>query len=520
MPGYLEDVIKEAKRLEAKEEGKGEKPKDETKNQNLPEKKEIASYGDVKIYKVMNEPLPIYTVPIVKSSGPEKDLIEMIKEAATRLITVSPEEIRDPQRRREYYINRVKEILLSSPELAIQEAKVDFYAGMVVSDMIGYGSIDNLVKDDRLEEIMVIGPKKMVYVFHRDYGMLRTNIVFGDDKEITNLVSRVAREVNRRVDTQNPFLDARLPDGSRVNATLWPVSADGATITIRKFKEDPYTIVDFIRENALDSEMAAFLWVAVEGMGAYPANMLISGGTGSGKTTTLNCMAAYIPSRERIVTIEDTLELNLPLEHLIRFETRPPGLEGVGEITMDMLLKNSLRMRPDRIIVGEIRHEEAFTLFSALNTGHRGGLGTVHANSAQETIVRLRSPPMTVPPIMLEALDLVVVEQKIYDRRKGTIRRITEIAELTGMVEDIPQLQVLYEWDPTKDVFRKKDVPSKFLQQLQRYAACSMEDIRTEIDKRKKTLEELCRKNIRSLNEILLEFGAYIGAELDGSKKA
>jgi flagellar protein FlaI len=512
MPEYLEELLKKARKLE-------EKPtveKKEERKEKIAEEAEIAgaktlvtAYNEVKIYKVEGESLPIYTVPVIKATGPEKVLINTIKEASTRLITVSPEEIRDPQRRRDYYFRRVKEIITSTPELAIPETKLDFYAEIVVREMIGYGLLDTLVKDDKLEEIMVLGPNRSVYVFHRDYDMLKTNIVFGEDEDIVNLVSRMARDVNRRVDSQNPLLDARLPDGSRVNATIKPISADGATLTIRKFRSDPLTIIDLIRFNTISSELAAFLWTAVDGLGAFPANILVSGGAGSGKTTALNCLAAFIPTRERILTIEDTLELNLPVEHIIRFETRPPGPEMAGEITMDMLLKNSLRMRPDRIIVGEIRHAEAFTLFSALNTGHRGGLGTVHANSAGETITRLLSPPMNVPPIMLNALDFIAVELRIFDRRKGTIRRISELAEVTGLSGGTPQMQILYEWEPTSDMIRRNNTTSRYLQELQRYTGLSKEDIDAEMKKRQSFLEELNANNIRSIKKVITEFQKY-----------
>jgi flagellar protein FlaI len=252
-------------------------------------------------------------------------------------------------------------------------------------EMIGYGILDTLLKDDKLEEIMVIGPDRPVFIFHRDYEMMTTNIVFGNDAEIYAIIDRIAREVGRRVDIQNPLLDARLPDGSRVNATIRPVSLEGSTLTIRKFREEPFTVVDLISKSTVSVELAAYLWMAVDGLGAKPANILVSGGTGSGKTTTLNVLASFVPASERIITIEDTAELKLPVEHWIRFETRPPSIEGTGEITMDTLVKNSLRMRPDRIIVGEVRHAEAFTLLTAINTGHDGCMGTVHANSASET---------------------------------------------------------------------------------------------------------------------------------------
>jgi len=469
----------------------------------------VTSYKEVKIYKVEGESLLYYAVPVIKAKGPEKIIVNTIKEAATRLITISPEQFRDSNKRREFYFRKVKEIIEKSPELGVPNSKIDFYADMVVREMIGYGILDVLTQDDKLEEIMVIGPNKPVYVFHRKYDMMKTNIMFGNDEEIRKIIDKIARQVNRRVDTQSPLLDARLPDGSRVNATIKPISLGGSTLTVRKFRTDPFSVVDLVTRGTLDSEAAAFLWLAVDGLGAKPANILVSGGTGSGKTTTLNVLASFIPERERIITIEDTAELNLPIEHWIRFETRPPGLEGTGEVTMDVLVKNSLRMRPDRIIVGEIRHAEAFTLFTAMNTGHDGSLGTVHANSAKETIVRLLNPPMNVPPLMLEALGIIVVQARIHDRRKGTIRRVTEIAEVTGLIEDNPQVQLLYEWEPSSDTIQSTGVNSKYIDLLMRYTGLSKSDVEKEIQKRKKLIEELASKNIREMKQVVKEFKKF-----------
>ncbi|MCD6478632.1 MAG: CpaF family protein, partial [Candidatus Diapherotrites archaeon] len=340
-----------------------------------------------------------------------------------------------------------------------------------------------------------------VYVFHRDYEIMKTNIEFYSDNEIIDLINKIAREVGRRVDFANPLLDARLPDGSRVNATIPPASISGPTLTIRKFREDPFSIVDMINFKTVSLELAAFLWLAVEGLGTRPANILIAGGTGSGKTTLLNVLATFIPTTERIITIEDTAELNLPLEHWIRFEARPPGLEGRGELTLDILTKNSLRMRPDRIIVGEIRHQEAFTLFTAMNTGHDGSMGTVHANSSQETLIRVTSPPMNVPQVMLSGLNFIIVEHRLHDKRKGTIRRVTELAEVSGVLEGKPQTEALFMWDAAKDDIIRTDVPCRYLKELGRLSGMSSQQIEKEIKRRRDFLETLVKKKIRSVSE-------------------
>lgn len=477
------------------------------------EKIEVDSYGGVKIYKVPGEKLLYYFVPVPRPTGSEKRIIRTIKEAATRLITISPYRIRDPEQRRAVYRQRILDILQSAPEIQIPKGKMNFYTEAVIREMVGYGLIDPLVKDDKLEEIMVTGSRKPVYVFHRDYEMMKTNIEFFSDDEIIDLINRIGREVGRRVDFSSPLLDARLADGSRVNATIKPASVSGPTLTIRKFREDPFSIVDLINFGTISSEIAAFLWLAVEGMETRPANILIAGGTGSGKTTTLNVLASFIPTSERVITIEDTAELNLPLEHWIRFEARPPGLENKGEITLDILTKNSLRMRPDRIIVGEIRHDEAFTLFTAMNTGHDGSLGTVHANSAQETIVRVTNPPMNVPETMLSGLNFIIVEHRLHDRKKGTIRRLTEISEVGGVLEGKAQVQEIYEWDPVKDTMKKTGVPCNYLRELAKLAGMTNQQIEKELKKRQAFLESLVKKNIRSIQDTSKKMQSFLLAE-------
>jgi flagellar protein FlaI len=471
---------------------------------------ELASYGKVKIYKIPEKPLPYYFVPTTRPTAAERRIINTIKEATTRLISISRLKIRDPDQRRIVYKQKVLEILKNTPTMKIPETKINFYAEAVVREMVGYGMIDDLIKDDLLEEIMVVGPKKPVYVFHRDYEMMSTNIEFFSEQEIEDLINRIAREVGRRVDVSAPLLDARLLDGSRVNATIPPASISGATLTIRKFKGDPYSIIDLVRLGTLSSEAAAFLWVCVEGMGVKPANILISGGTGSGKTTLLNVMASFIPDRERVITIEDTAELKLPLDHWIRMESRPPGLEGTGELKMDIITKNALRMRPDRIIVGEIRHEEAFTLFTAMNTGHDGCMGTVHANSAQETLIRVTNPPMNVPSIMMSGLDFVIVENRLHDRRKGTIRRIIEIAEVKGALEGKLQTDVIYQRNPVKDELEKTLIDSAYVKMLSDFTGTSRTQVYSEIESRKQFIEQLLKKNVRSMQRVSMESKRFL----------
>lgn len=461
----------------------------------------VTKYGIVEIYRIDNQALYHYKIPTPKPTASQKLIINTLKEAATRLITIDPYKIRDPLQRQNIYYQKILDILENAPEINVPKHMFDFYAGAVVKEMVGFGQIEPLLQDDKLEEIMIIGPNKPTYVYHRDYGMMTTNVVFYSDDGVLEIIDKIARILGRRVDISNPLLDARLPDGSRVNATIHPASIDGATITIRKFRADPYTIVDLIKFSTLNLEVAAFLWCIVDGFGAKPANIVISGGTGSGKTTLLNVLANFIPDSNRVLTIEDTAELKLPIKQVIRFEGRPPGLEGKGELTLDVLVKNSLRMRPDRVIVGEIRHTEALSLFTAMNTGHDGCMGTIHANSARETLVRITSPPMEVPLMMLAGLDFIIVEKRL-NTSKGMVRRIVNIAEISGILDNDPKADIIFKWNPTTDNLERTDVPIKFFEMIKTYTNLTDNDIKSILTKRINILNDLVNKNIGVLEEV------------------
>ena len=377
----------------------------------------------------------------------------------------------------------------------------------ILNDLQGYGKIDTLLSDDNLEEIMIIGNDKPIYVYHRKHGMMITDIQL-KDREIRQIIEKIANNVQRKIDKQTPILDARLPDGSRVNATIPPVSADGPTLTIRKFKKDPYTVIDLIKSNTMSSQLASFLWIVIEGLNVRPSNIIIAGGTGSGKTTTLNTLTTFIPPYERIITIEDTLEMQIPHDHIIRTETRPPNIENKGEITMNLLLKNSLRQRPDRIIVGEVRSSEAITLFSALNTGH-SGMGTLHANSTNETITRLTNPPMNVPNIMINSINFIIMQNRIYNAHIGTTRRITEVAEVVGMEMGHVQLNKIFQYNAAKDTITYTAINCNAINKIAQLKGIKYTDVMHEMDNRKKYLEEISKKNNLNIHEVQTYIDKY-----------
>lgn len=383
------------------------------------------------------------------------------------------------------------------PEIENREAIVS----SILADSIGYGLLTPFMEDDNLEEIMINGKEKPIFVFHKKYGMCRTNVVIENENTLYRLISRIAGTVGKKFDEENPLLDARLPGGSRVNATFKSVTPFGYTLTIRKFNRNPISIVALIENRTISAELSAFLWLAVEGLRLNPVNMIISGGSTSGKTTLLNALCAFIRAEERVITIEDTLELDLgDRENWIQLEARPRIL-GFKEVSMNDLLKNALRMRPDRLIVGEVRGEEAQTMFVAMDTGHKGLLGTLHSNTAREMILRLRSSPMNVPINMIPLLDLAVIMFKVYTKQHGVIRRVREVAEIEHMEEKI-LLSNIYEWNKRKDTIEKTDVPARILDKFAEATGLTKNEIMQEIEIRQRILEWMLERKITEWHEV------------------
>jgi pilus assembly protein CpaF len=316
----------------------------------------------------------------------------------------------------------------------------------LMAEVLGYGPIEEFLRDPTITEIMVNGYRD-IYI-ERGGKLFRTDKRFRDDGHFNRIIQKIVGQVGRRVDESSPYVDARLPDGSRVNVILPPVSVRGAALTIRKFSAEPFTAEDLIGFETLTKRASDFLEACVRGR----LNILVSGGTGTGKTTTLNVISNYIPKDERIVTIEDAAELKLWHEHLVSLEYRPPNIEGRGEVTIRDLVRNALRMRPDRIIVGEIRGGEALDMLQAMNTGHDGSLSTVHANSPRDVLSRVETmvlmagmdiPVRAVREQVSRAIHLIVHQGRLPD---GS-RRITHITEIQGMESDVITLQNLFIFD-------------------------------------------------------------------------
>lgn len=448
-----------------------------------------------------NSLIPTYEVFKQKYSPEEKLLLKELRENLVDLAISAGENFQIDETK---LLNDIKNFLfsrLSFDSGNVSREYIDSLSKKLLQNIIGYGQIDSLIHDDDLEEIMVIGLNKPVFVYHRKYGMMKTNIVYKNEDELTELIDLMARQINRRIDQESPILDGRLKDGSRINATIPPVSADGPSLTIRKFRRDPLTIIDLINFSTISTELAAFFWLCFDGLGVKSANAIISGGTSSGKTTTLNALTALINPKERIITIEDTLELQIPHEHVIRMETRPSNTENRGELTMNDLVKNSLRQRPDRIIVGEVRANEAITLFTALNTGH-SGFGTLHSNDARETITRLTNEPMSVPEIMITAIDFIIMQNRIYKPNGVSYRRISEVAEVVGIEEGTVQLNKIFEWNPETDKIENISVASNTLSEIAKLSGRPLNDLYKEIGNRQLILQHMVNQNIRSVDGV------------------
>lgn len=318
----------------------------------------------------------------------------------------------------------------------------------LINDLTGFGPINPLLLDEEVSEVMVNGPNQ-VYC-ERKGKLILTDITFRDNEHVMNVIEKIVAPIGRRIDESSPMVDARLPDGSRVNAIIPPLALNGPTITIRKFSKDPFQIEDLVNFGTITKEMAVFLDACVKAR----LNIFVSGGTGSGKTTTLNVLSNFIPNDERIVTIEDAAELQLGQDHVVSLESRPPNIEGKGAITIRDLVRNSLRMRPDRVVIGEVRGAEALDMLQAMNTGHDGSLATGHSNSPRDMISRLETmvllggvelPIKAIREQISGALDLIIQQSRLKD---GS-RKITNITEVQGMEGDVIVLQDIFVYEQT-----------------------------------------------------------------------
>jgi len=382
-------------------------------------------------------------------SGVMADVYHLRDRVQAKLLSQAPGEVNlGHSAQMRHIIETLFSEVLSQENLIYTRADRNRLLNWIVADITGYGPLEPLLQDESVTEVMCNGPKD-VYVERA--GLLeKTDVVFEDDQHLLRIIDRIVSPLGRRVDEASPMVDARLPSGYRVNATIPPLTLGGPALTIRKFARTPYTAQDMIANGTINSPLAAFLKACVEAR----INMVISGGTGAGKTTLLNVVSAFIPERERIIVIEDTAELQIKQQHVIRMEYRPPNVELKGEVTIRRLVINALRMRPDRIVVGEARGGEALDMLQAMNTGHDGSLTTIHSNSPRDTVRRIETmvlmagmdlPLQAIREQVASAIELVVHMERLRD---GT-RRVVQVSELQGMEGNSIVMQDLFVFDQT-----------------------------------------------------------------------
>jgi archaeal flagellar protein FlaI len=429
-----------------------------------------------------------------------KALLEEIKLDLISKVNISSSEMLDVSEA-ENIKKKFKEnalILLKQRLTGLDEKTTTVLVGILLQDMLGLGEVECLLSDENIEEIVIMSANENIRIFHKEYGWIETNTRPPTESQIQNYSNIIARRVGRQITTLSPLLDAHLLTGDRANAVLFPISSKGNTITIRKFARDPWTVTDIIKNKTCSADIFALIWLCVQ----YEMSILISGGTGSGKTTFLNVCMPFIPPNHRVVSIEDTRELQLPgFLFWCPLTTREPNPEGRGKVDMLDLMVNSLRMRPDRIILGEMRKkDQAEVLFEAMHTGH-SVYSTVHADSAAETIRRLVNPPIEVPPNLLSAVNLNVV--MFRDRRRG-IRRTLQVAEFVDAEGEIISVKpnILYRWRPDTDELALYNLPLRLFEDLNTFTGMSMNQIKKDIETKKKILNWMVKNNIRSVEEV------------------
>jgi len=481
---------------------KAEKKK-KPKKKERPKGKTLQSYKldvDKASVEVRIEKTPegvVYMIHVPEIETGTKALLEEIRQELITITTIGVGELIDEKsikQMKQQFITQAGNLLKQKiPD--IKKETQDFLVGMLMQDMLGLGKVEFLINDPHLEEIVITSSKEVIRVYHKEYGWLQTNIKVATEEEINNYSNIIARRVGRQINVLNPLLDAHIVTGDRSNAVLYPISTKGNTITIRKFARDPWTIIDLIDNNTCNLDIAALLWLAIE----YEMNILISGGTASGKTVFLNSLTPFIPPNHRIISIEDTRELMLPkFLYWCPLVTRTPNPEGKGAVTMLDLLVNSLRMRPDRIILGEMRRQrEAEVLFEAMHTGH-SVYATVHADTAAETISRLINPPINVPPNLLKGVNLNVV---MFRNRSKGIRRVYQVAEFVES-EGGADVNILYRWIPEKDSIEEHNVSVRFFEDLSRNTGMSANEINKNLQMKKRILQWMIKNKIRAVNHV------------------
>jgi flagellar protein FlaI len=460
----------------------------------------------VEIRRVEGEPVPFYIIkPPIIGSG-TRIFMDYILDTIVKEMKVAIEETIDPKRilqvRERFRVRALKEI---GKVLGKEAEQSKVLACLLMHRMHGLGKLEPVLADDFLEELVINNSNVPVVVYHKKHGWLTSNIKISTEEDIYNLASEIGRKVQREITILNPMMDAHLLTGDRVAASLFPISTLGNTISIRKFSRTPWTIPALIENKTISPEISAFLWQALQ----YELSLLVAGGTASGKTSCLNAVCAMVPPTQRIISIEDTREIFLPSYlhwNWVPMTTRNPNPEGQGEVSMLDLMVSSLRMRPDRIIVGEVRRKkQAETMFEAMHTGH-SVYTTMHADTGEQVMRRLLEPPIEIPKSELEALQLILIQYR--DRRKN-VRRALELVEiLTGAEEEV-QLNYLYRWHPRRDVFERVNDSIRVVEDLNLHTGMTVNEIAGDLKEKEKILKWMVKQKIFEIENVGLVMKHY-----------
>ena len=467
------------------------------KDKNLLKKYEIVSGGipfNISIHHEEGEFVPIYEAQLSTIGKTTGMILEKIREELIDRVNLGIIDITDSKRTdvvQEKFTEATK-ILVKKYFPSLNSKSSEFLTSYLVKKSLGMGEVELLMSDPDLEEVAINSAAEPVWVYHKEFSWLKTNIVLETEAQIQRYASMIGRRVNRQITVLEPLMDATLTTGDRVNATLNPISSTGNTITIRKFASKPWTIADFVRTGSISASAAAFLWECIH----YEMSIIIAGGTASGKTSMLNVVSNFFPPNQRIISIEDTREIRLPkFLHWVPMVTRLPNNEGKGGISMLDLLVNSLRMRPDRIIFGEIRRKkEAEVLFESIHTGH-SVYATIHANNTKETVTRLTNPPIDVPKSMLPAVSLILVQ---YRNRRSGLRRTFELAE----IKETGDPNILNRYNPSTDSLNKIANSVAVKRNLELYTGLSSATIKKELNEKETVLKWLAKQKNNTVDSV------------------
>ena len=457
----------------------------------------------IHIYSRAGQPVPFYHISLVNLTEETNMIINRLREEIITKLSFRLADNKDNREKsasdiKNRFTVRLKEEILLQFSL-LDEKQIEMITNYIIITSIGLAEMEFLLQDPELEEIVVNGSKDPVWVYHKSHGWLKTNILYNEENKIRHFATQIARKVDLSISILEPLLDAHLLSGDRVNATLMPITTAGNTITIRKFSSTPWTIVSFLQLNTLDYTTAAMIWQAIQ----FELSILIVGGTGSGKTSFLNGLSNFFPPNQRIISIEDTRELQLSKSlHWVPMQSRRPNPEGKGGISMLDCMINTLRMRPDRILVGEVRRaEELEVMFEAMHTGH-SVYSTFHASSVSEAVSRLVNPPINLPKNQLGTIGLMVVQHR--NRRTGK-RRTFQIAEINE--EGRPN--IIMQHNAEKDVMDGLNFPSKTLNTLSLFTGMSQEKISDDLKEKINVLDWMVRKDITNIEKVGLVMSDY-----------